>query len=437
MDPTRKGATTETNPQAGVPGEVEAVATTKPGGGEEAEEAAETIEEDPTTEEEEATVEGRAMVATRNREKANKFHQNEIAEKEKQIKQNILLRDGFLADPSLPTSMNVTQYYRSLDWETITTNARMTHALHNLCSSNIILPPGTSRLLSLGLNFCIKTPYPNINIKAVIDQFTKDVRNLNFWRNKADDGEERKYIPELHVKNEEWNPPRASAEIEAAIKRFARALRQEHKAYNHQWSRPNITQQQRHLLMYLKNHPILIILASDKNLGPVIMERTVYIQRCLDDFLAKPEQYDRLTKQQVGATSRKISYAYQRFHGSTHSASICPEIQAFFHRTEEKYGDNIARFRASPKVHKSPWNLQPVIAKCGTTIEGLCKWLDYELQKLRPYIPSYIKNSYEYHKKITSRKWPAGTLLFTADATAMYDNIDIDHGIKSVKLWLD
>lgn len=109
----------------------------------------------------------------------------------------------------------------------------------------------------------------------------------------------------------------------------------------------------------------------------------------------------------------------------------------FFHQTEEKYGDNIARFRASPKVHKSPWNLRPVIAKCGTTIKDLSKWFNYELQKLCRYIPSYIKNSYEYHKKITSRKWPAGTLLFTADATAMYDNIDIDHGIKSVKLWLD
>lgn len=68
----------------------------------------------------------------------------------------------------------------------------MTHALHNLCASNITLPPGTSRLLSLGLNFCIKTPYPNINFKAMIDQFTHDVRNLNFWLNEhEDDGRQR------------------------------------------------------------------------------------------------------------------------------------------------------------------------------------------------------------------------------------------------------
>lgn len=313
----------------------------------------------------------------------------------------------------------------------------MTHALHNLCASNITLPPGTSRLLSLGLNFCIKAPYPNINFKAMIDQFTHDVRNLHFWLNKEDDGNQRMYIPELYIKSEEWDPPTASAEIEAAIKRFARALRREHQAYNNQWSRPNLTQQQRHLLMSLKNHPILIILASDKNLGPVIMERAVYIQRCLDDFLAKPTQYQRLNKQQVGSTSAHISYRYARFHGSTHSGSIPDEIQTYLYKNQQKHGDTVARFRASPKVHKNPWALRPVIAKCGTTIEGLSKWLDYELQKLRTNIPTYIKNSNEYHQKITSRKWPAGTLLFTADATAMYDNIDIDHGINSVKLWLD
>ena len=51
--------------------------------------------------------------------------------------------------------------------------------------------------------------------------------------------------------------------------------------------------------------------------------------------------------------------------------SIDEAIQSFFLRGKDKYGDKIARFRASPKVHKSPWALRPVIAKCGTYIECL------------------------------------------------------------------
>ena len=332
--------------------------------------------------------------------------------------------------------MNVTLYYRSADWETINNNARNL-ALHNLCSPSIKLPPGTRSLLGLGLNFCLKTPYPNINIEKVIEKFTYDTRLANFWANLHDGEDNRKYIKQLYIKNEEWSPPHASPAVEAAIARFAKRLRQEHRKYNNRWSKPNITLHMYHLLSYLKNHPTLIILPSDKNLGPVIMLRSVYIRRCLDDFLAKPTQYERLSEQQAGSSSAYVSYYFNRFEGSTYSDTIIDEIQTFFTRGSRKFGNKRAVFRAMPKIHKSPWALRPVIAKVGTTIECISKWLDYELQKLRKFIPTYIKDSRDYHQKITSRQWPAGTKIFTADASAMYDNIDIDHGVDIIKLWLE
>eukprot|EP00984_Skeletonema_dohrnii_P010740 scaffold4215_cov128-Skeletonema_dohrnii-CCMP3373.AAC.1 len=334
--------------------------------------------------------------------------------------------------------MNVTLYYRNTDRETINFHYVRNLALHNLCSPRTTLPPGMRRLLGLGLNFCIKTPYPNINIKTVIDKFTYDIRSANYWLNLHEpDGKERKYIPQLYIKNGNWDPPRASAAVEAAISSFTRRLTQEHNKYIRIWSKPNITIHQHHLLNYLKNHPKFIILASDKNLGPVVMERSVYIQRCLNDFLAKPTQYERLENGREHGSSKKILFEMMRFHGSTYEGSIDEAIQSFFLRGKDKYGDKIARFRASPKVHKSPWALRPVIAKCGTYIECLSKWLDYELQKLKGFIPSYIKDSRDYHRKITSRTWPAGTRIIVADASAMYDNIHIEHGIQSVQSWLE
>lgn len=272
----------------------------------------------------------------------------------------------------------------------------------------------------------------------MIDKFTRDTRSANYWINlHEDDGKKRKYIPQLYLKSREWDPPHASPEVEAALSNFARRLRQEHRKYNYRWSKPNITIQQHHLLNYLKDHPTLIIIPSDKNLGPVIIERRVYIQRCLNDFLAKPTQYERLPNgREIGAL-RKIDYAYDRFQGSTYEGTIDEAIQDFFSRGKEYYGDKIARFRATPKVHKTPWALRPVIAKCGTTVECLSKWLDYELQKLKHFIPSYIKDSRDYHRKITSRIWPAGTRIIVADASAMYDNITIEHGIQSIESWLE
>eukprot|EP00985_Skeletonema_marinoi_P024923 scaffold17820_cov78-Skeletonema_marinoi.AAC.1 len=35
------------------------------------------------------------------------------------------------------------------------------------------------------------------------------------------------------------------------------------------------------------------------------------------------------------------------------------------------------------------------------------------------------------------KRYNLRTRIIAADATAMYDNIEIDHGIEAIKLWLD
>jgi len=71
-------------------------------------------------------------------------------------------------------------------------------------------------------------------------------------------------------------------------------------------------------------------------------------------------------------------------------------------------------------------------SRSGTDPESIREWLDYEFQKLVQFIPSNIKESKEYHARLTSKQWPAGKKIITADATAMYDNITItiNHGIE-------
>ena len=313
--------------------------------------------------------------------------------------------------------------------------------MHNLCGSTTNLPIGTKRLLGLGLNYCIKKPYPDNNIEETIDKFIRDIRSTHYWNNIHEDDplNQRKYIPKLYIKSDHWEPKAASPEVEEAVSTFVDRLTQEHHKYHKRWSKPNLTKQQFQLLKYLKNNDLLIVVPSDKNLGPVIMERSVYIRRCLDGFLNLPTQYERLQNKEHIRTDKKLHYTMDRFIGNKYSTTIEESIRAdFFNRGRKLHGTNIAKFRATVKVHKLPaQKLRPVIAKCGTSIECLSKWLDYELQKLKKYIPTYIKNSEEYHHKITSRRWPAGTRIIAADATAMYDNIEIDHGIEAIKLWLD
>jgi hypothetical protein len=295
-------------------------------------------------------------------------------------------------------------------------------------------------VLGRGLNFGILAPYPSNNIEEIIGDFGWEIRNRNYWRNlhEVDLSKPRPpYIPKLHIKSsreDRWKPPLASTKVEAGIKRFSARLRREHSKYASRWSQPNLSKQEYSVLYSLKNNPNMIVIFADKNLGPVIIERAVYIQWCLNSFLAKDSQYKYLNRCAFQRELNAMTYKALRFQNA---ASIPEHIRSYISKCYDIAGTKQGRFRATAKVHKSPHALRPINAKCGTGPESISKWLDYELQKLVQFIPSNIKDSKEYHARLTSKQWPAGTKIITADATAMYDNITIDHGIETTGKWLN
>ena len=352
---------------------------------------------------------------------------------------NIHRRDGFLADPSLRPHTNLINYLKQLPTEQVIKPVNNL-TLHNLCKTTTKLPFGTKRVLGRGLNFGIITPYPTNNIEEIIGDFHWDIRNRNYWRNLHEEDPTNPrppYIPKLYIKrsrDERYNPPPASENVETSFKRFSRRLRKEHAKYARIWSRPNLSKQEFIVLYSLKNNPNLIVIFADKNLGPVIIERSVYIQWCLKSFLGKENQYQYLNRSAFQAELNKMAYTVDRFKNS---AAIPEHIRSYIRQCFDDAGTRQGRFRATAKVHKQPHALRPVNAKCGTGPESISKWLDYELQKLVQFIPSNIKDSKEYHARLTSKQWPAGTKIITADATAMYDNITINQGIEIIGKWLN
>jgi hypothetical protein len=89
-------------------------------------------------------------------------------------------------------------------------------------------------------------------------------------------------------------------------------------------------------------------------------------------------------------------------------------------------------------THKGPWKTRPIVCCAGTLLNQLSKWLNFWLQKLKPFIPSYLKNSSDLIKKLKKLGWcPMNARLFTADAQSMYTNIDTMHAIQVIGQWLD
>ena len=65
------------------------------------------------------------------------------------------------------------------------------------------------------------------------------------------------------------------------------------------------------------------------------------------------------------------------------------------------------------------------------------KWLDYWLQKLKPNIPTYLKDSQQVLDELKHLRLPPNAKLFTCDAVSMYNNIDTEHAIRVISWWLN
>lgn len=86
----------------------------------------------------------------------------------------------------------------------------------------------------------------------------------------------------------------------------------------------SITKKLNHLqyntIKRLKNNPDIIILLADKNLGPIIMDRTEYISRGFSDHLSDSKTYKQLTKSnalhQLDNIKDQLQFSFE--HPSSH-----------------------------------------------------------------------------------------------------------------------
>ena len=306
-------------------------------------------------------------------------------------------------------------------------------AFHNLCTE-LTPPKGIDTLLWNGLKFCLERPIPKPSLDTTLKRLTTDIRTKYFWRNQSLNDDD--YNPKLYIKSG-WDPPKAHPTIEQGLHQFYSDLSAQIRSQqNKQRRQHNLLPSSRKIIQQLKTGSAFIILPTDKNLGPAILERRIYKQRCLQDHLLDATTYLQLTHADADGllhrATKQMEYLINKY------AKTLPEAELTYFRRCAGEQRRIPQFYCTPKVHKKPnWKTRPIVSCINSRMGDLSKWVDVQLQQLMPLCPTYLKDSRTFLNRLRHLRTPPPTaILLTADAVSMYTNINTKHALQTLRAWL-
>jgi len=234
-------------------------------------------------------------------------------------------------------------------------------------------------------------------------------------------------------------------------------------------------------LRQLKNNKAITIKPTDKNLGPVVMDTSEYVNRVLTEHLLTKD-YKQLTQSEATNKIEQLKDTLKKLISS--HFHILSQAELTYFKWSLMNCFRLPIFYGLPKVHKTLFSLWPVVSMTNSLLAVFSIWLDYKMKELLPFImtnsllalfsiwldykmkellpfimrnsllavfsiwlnykmkellpfiKSYIKNSVEVINDLKILHIPQNALPFSADAISMYTSIEITSGLQSIRNFL-
>jgi hypothetical protein len=194
----------------------------------------------------------------------------------------------------------------------------------------------------------------------------------------------------------------------------------------------NLIPHQAHLLDSLQSSQKLLVVRTDKNLGPAVVDRTTYVHHAYNDHLSNADTYQSLTPHEANTGINELTDLLSCFI-SHHSDELGAEARKFLKNSMVEVTDPYPHFYLTFKIHKTPLKTRPIVSVSGSLLHALGRWLDTQLQPLVRKLPSFIASSWELKNHLEKLPpLPAHARLFTCDAVSMYTSIDTDHALEVI-----
>lgn len=237
---------------------------------------------------------------------------------------------------------------------------------------------------------------------------------------------------QIYVPNVDYQPKQCPQQIESLLSSIKCSI--ENAEFQCK-KRHNLNKQQQLLLKTIQNRSDIMVVATDKNLGPALLNRSHYIDLCLEHLNDKrfykiiQAPSKPLLLQMRSAVRRYYKTLFQR-HGhdeNWHETKII---------TFQLDKSRMNRFYGLAKIHKPKLCIRPIISNSGSTFQGLSRWLDYKLQPYLKKTKTYLKDSDDLLNQLQKMDYHPSHQLITFDVESLYTNIPINQALQYISLMI-
>ena len=201
--------------------------------------------------------------------------------------------------------------------------------------------------------------------------------------------------PKIYVRSK-WTPP--AWNISLALKRCLLTFRKSlEPKFRFRPFRHNLLPHQRRTIGYIKSNPSLVVVQTNKGLGPGAIEPREYIQYAIRDHLGDKRTYQLLTPAATSYRATKVQNMLEKWI-QTYLDMLSKEerkcLRTHLRQNEEPWGFLYLLFN----VHKNPLKTQPVVSYCGNILHPLGQLITERLQPLAKLQKSYFQDSFTLKK---------------------------------------
>ena len=186
----------------------------------------------------------------------------------------------------------------------------------------------------------------------------------------------------------------------------------------------NLTNDEYKILDSLKNDENIIIKKADKGAATILMDKTDYIkegERQLSDtsfYIETPSDY---TQSHIDYITNVVMKIHQR-----------GEIPLSIMKNLIPSGARCANWYFLPKIHKAKITGRPIVSGNNSPTEKISSFIDEHIKGLVPKIPSYVRDTPDFIKKVENFHHNGDFLLVTMDVTSLYTNIPNQEGLIAI-----